>query len=103
MFGDLFGNMEENSKAVEAKLAALTVEGQAEDGAVKVLANGKHEVISIQIDPEKLDWTDQEQVLDLLVVALNRAMEKATAEGAEITQQMMKDMLPPGLGGLFGG
>ncbi len=101
----MFGNMEEMQQQMKAKLAVITVEAESGDGAVKVTANGAREVLNISINKEKLDWNDQEEVEDLVTVAVNRALEMATEKEALETQNMMKEMLPPGMGdlsGLFG-
>ena len=100
MFGDLMGNMEEQQKELKAKLAEITVEAEAGDGAVKVTANANREIVNISIDKEKLDWEDQEQVEDLVMVAVNRALEKAAEKEAAETQNLIKDLLPPGLDNL---
>lgn len=98
----MFGNMEEKQQEMREKLAKITVEAEAGDGAVIVKANANREIINISIDPGKLDWEDREMVEDLLTVAVNRALEKAAETEAAETQRLIKDMLPPGLEGLGG-
>lgn len=100
MFGDLMGNMEERQKELKSKLAEMIVEAEAADGAVKVTANANREIINISINKDALDWDDQEQVEDIVMVAVNRALEKAAVKEAEESQNLIKDMLPPGLGGM---
>ena len=96
----MFGNMEEMQQQMKAKLTTITVEAEAGDGAIKVQANAAREILNISIDKSALDWEDHEQVEDLLLVAINRSLELAAAKEAEATQNMLKDMLPPGMGGL---
>lgn len=100
MFGDLFGNMEEMQKQLRARLAEITVEVQAGDGAVRVTANGNREITNIAIDPERIDFSDKEALEDLLLVAVNKALEAAQTREAEEVQGQMRDMLPPGMDGL---
>jgi len=105
MFGDLLGNMEEKQKAMKEKLSSILVNAEAGDGAVEVTANGNKEITNISIKKEAIDLDDMEQLEDLMMVAVNRAIEKAMVKEAEETQKMMKDMMPPGmgdLGNLFG-
>ena len=102
MFGDLMGNMEERQKELKLKLAEITVEADAGDGAVKVTANANREIVNISINKEGLDWEDQEEVEDLVMVAVNRALELAAEKEAAETQNLLKDMLPPGMPDLFG-
>ena len=103
MFGDLFGNIQKQQDDLVAKTAEIIVE--TEVGGVKVTANGAKEVLNISItDPSVL--ADKEQLEDLLVVAVNRALSEAGEKGAEMAQNAMSSMLPPGMGdlsSLFGG
>lgn len=100
MFGDMFGQMEEQQKEMRKQLAAIEVEAESGDGAVKVVANANREIINISINKEGLDWDDQEQVEDLVMVAVNRVLEKAAEREAEETQKLIQNMMPPGMGGL---
>lgn len=100
MFGDLMGNMEERQKELKAKLAEITVNAEAGDGAVKVTANANREIVNISINKDALDWDDQEEVEDLVMIATNRALELAAEKEAIENQNLLKDMMPPGFGGL---
>ncbi|MFK8102113.1 MAG: YbaB/EbfC family nucleoid-associated protein [Saprospiraceae bacterium] len=100
MFGDMFGNMEEKQKELRAKLATIIVEADADNGAVKVSANANREITNITIDRAKIDVEDLEQVEDLVMAAVNRALLLAAEKEAEGSQSLLKDMLPPGMGDL---
>lgn len=102
MFGDLFGNLEEQQNALKEQLSQIFVTENAEDGAIVVTADANRTITNISIDPEKLDLSDSEQLEDLLMVAINRVLEQAAAKEAEASQKLVQDMLPPGMGGLFG-
>ncbi|HMQ89566.1 MAG TPA: YbaB/EbfC family nucleoid-associated protein [Flavilitoribacter sp.] len=102
MFGDLFGQMEEQQKAIKEKLAAITVEAESGDGAVKVTATAARQLLNITINPEAIHPEDPEELEDLILVAVNRALELAAAKESEESQKLIQDMLPPGFGGLFG-
>lgn len=102
MFGDLLGNMEEKQRAVKETLAGIEITGEAGGGAIVVTANANREILNVSINRESLEWDDVEQVEDLLVVAINDALAKAAVTEATETQNLLKDMLPPGLSGLFG-
>jgi DNA-binding YbaB/EbfC family protein len=98
--------LEAQAKAGEVKkrLDAITVTGTAEGGKVSVTANGNKKVLSITIDEELVQEADKEQLEDLLLIAVNKALEQAEnlsqSEMAAMTQQMLGGM--GGLGGLFG-
>jgi len=102
MFGDMFGQVEEQQKAMRQQLATITVEAEAGDGAVKVVANANREILNITFNKELLDWSDTEQVEDLVTVAINRALEIAAQKEAAESQKLLQNMLPPGFGDLFG-
>ena len=98
MFGDLFGNMEEKQQEMRKRLAAVTVEGNA-DGLV-VRANANREILNVSIPRDLLAAEDPEQLEDLIVVATNRALQAAAEVEAREAQNLLKDMMPPGLGNL---
>jgi len=78
--------MEEAQKELETK----EVTGTAGGGMVTVVATGKKTLKSIKIEPEILQ-EDPEMVEDMIVAAVNQAMQKVD----EITQDS--------LGGITGG
>lgn len=102
MFGDLFGQMEEQQKEMKAKLAGIIVEAEAGDGAVKVSANAARQLLNITILPELINPAEPEELEDLILVAVNRALEKATEKEMAESQKMIQGMLPPGMDSLFG-
>ena len=95
--------MEAQQKAGEIKkrLDAITVSGTAEGGKITVTANGNKVVQSVQIDSDFLASADKEEVEELLVVAINKAMEQAENISQSEMAAMTKDMLG-GLGDMFG-
>lgn len=95
MFGNLLGGMEEKQEAMRQKLASETVIGTA-DG-ITVTANGNRDIVNIQIDPAVL--TDKEQLEDLLVVAVNRALKAALELEGDAAQKLLQESLG-GFGGL---
>jgi len=92
--------MEEKQKEMQEKLSAITLEGVAEGGAVRVTVTASREITNISIDKDKVDTSDLEQLEDLIMVAANRALSAAADKEAEEAQNMLKNMLPPGMGGL---
>ena len=94
--------MEAQQKAGEVKkrLDAITVSGTAEGGKITVTANGNKVVQSVQIDSAFLAASDKEEIEELLVVAINKAMDQAENVSQSEMAAMTKDMFG-GLGGLF--
>ena len=65
--------MQTEMKKIQEGLAQKTVEASSGGGMVKVVANGKQEIISIQIEPEVLK-EDKSMVEDLVTAAVNEAI-----------------------------
>jgi nucleoid-associated protein EbfC len=99
MFGDLLGSFEQKQQEMMAKANAIVVETAV--GGVSVKANGNKEILNISITDASI-LTDKEELEDVLMVAVNRALAQAGEQAAIETEKMMSSMLPPGLGGLFG-
>ena len=70
--------MEETTKELEEKEYTAAAGG----GAVEVTVSGKKELLSVKIAEEVVDPDDIEMLEDLIVAAVNEAMEKADAESA---------------------
>lgn len=102
MFGNLFGNIEEQQEALQQKLESIQLESSVMDGAIVVKGNAKREILDILIDQSKVDMSDVEQLQDLLVTAVNDLILMATEAEQVESQKLINDILPPGLGGLFG-
>lgn len=103
MFGDLFGNVEQQQAEMRKKLAEISVTAEAGGGAVIVTANANREILDVKIDKSKLDWEDLDEVQDLIVAAVNNALEKAMVKEQAEAQKLISQMMPPGMSGLFGG
>jgi DNA-binding YbaB/EbfC family protein len=98
--------LEAQQKAGEVKdrLNAITVTGSAGGGVVVVTANGNKQILSVKIDPVVLKEGDIEMLEDVILTAVNQALEQAEnvnqTEMAAMTKNMFGDM--GALGGLFG-
>ena len=95
MFGKL-NDMQTKVKEAQEKLGEVTVEANAGGGMVKVKANGKRELLSIDIDKDVIDPEDKEMLEDLIVAGVNKALEKAEEAGKQKMQDVYKDMMPGG-------
>ena len=93
--------MEAQQKAgeVKKKLDAISVSGSVEGGKVIVTANANKVIQSVSIDPEFLKDADHEELEELLVTAINKAMQQADNISQSEMAAMTKSMLG-GLGGL---
>jgi DNA-binding YbaB/EbfC family protein len=78
------GNMLKQAQKLQTKmlklqeeLAEKTVETTAGGGMVKVVANGKQQIVSLQIEKEVVDPEDVEMLQDLILAAVNDALAQA--------------------------
>ena len=62
--------MQENMQRLQSELASLEVEGQAGGGMVRIVANCKHQVRRVTIEPALLS-EDKDLLEDLLAAAIN--------------------------------
>ena len=62
---------------LQEELAEKTVESSSGGGMVTVVANGRQQIVSIQIENEVVDPEDVEMLQDLIQAAVNDALAKA--------------------------
>jgi nucleoid-associated protein EbfC len=108
---DMMGMMgkvkEMQSKMQEAqdKLADITAEGESGGGMVKVLVNGKKELLKIDIEPELVNVQEIRILQDLIVAAVNKALseveDKSKAEMSKVTEGIIPKIPGFDLGNLF--
>jgi DNA-binding YbaB/EbfC family protein len=67
--------MQERLSQVQAELETETVEATAGGGAVRVVATGGQKLVSVTVDPAAA--ADVEMLQDLVIAAVNEAMEKS--------------------------
>ncbi|RZB37070.1 MAG: uncharacterized protein SRB2_01574 [Desulfobacteraceae bacterium Eth-SRB2] len=74
---------------LQEEMADKTIETTSGGGMVKVVANGRQQVLSIQIEKEVVDPDDVEMLQDLILAAVNDALiksqEMATQEMSKLT------------------
>jgi DNA-binding YbaB/EbfC family protein len=91
--------MQEEMQKAQENLENITVEATSGGGMVKVEANCKFKILSISIEPEVYD-DDKEMLEDLVIAAVNQAIEnaqeKANEEMQKVTGGMMGGLNLPG-------
>lgn len=90
--------MQQEMLKMQQEMETKTYEATAGGGVVTANVNGKHELVSIVIDPEAVDPEDVEMLQDLVVAAVNEAMRKADADAASSMQKLTGGL---NLGGLL--
>lgn len=99
MFGNMLNKkmmekMQGQMEEVKSKLNNISVTGEAENGNIKVVANGNRLLNSIEINEDFFKSASREQIEDLILTAANRALEQAErVEKSEMSHAAM-GMLP---------
>ncbi len=93
------GNLMKQAQKLQSKmlkmqdeLAEKTVETAVGGGMVKVVANGRQQILSIEIEKEVVDPDDVEMLQDLVLSAVNDALVKS--------QEMVSDEMGKLTGGM---
>ena len=89
--------MQSDMAKVQAELGNKTVTEESGGGMVKATANGKKEIISIVIDEEIAKSGDKEMLEDLVVAAVNKALQSAGKMAEDEMGAITKGMMPPGM------
>ena len=82
---------------MQEELASRTVEASAGGGMVKVVANGKQQIESIQIEKEVVDPDDIDMLQDLILAAVNDALNKSQEMVSGEMGKLTGGMKIPGL------
>jgi hypothetical protein len=91
MMGQL-QKLQEQLQEAQAKLAEETVSASVGGGVVKITVTGDQRCQAIEIDPELLKDVDAEMLQDLLLTAMNSALDKS--------RELQSQRLGPLAGGL---
>jgi len=82
---------------LQEEMADKTVETTSGGGMVKVVANGRQQVLSIQIEKEVVDPDDVEMLQDLVLAAINDALIKSQEMATEEMSKLTGGLSIPGL------
>ena len=90
--------MQEDMVKAQEELADETLEVTAGGGMVTVVITGHQRIQSISVKPEVVDPEDVEMLQDLLVAAVNQAIEQSQAMAAELPAGVPGGLELAGLG-----
>lgn len=89
--------MQDQITKAQQEIEEATVEASAGGGAVTVVVSGQPRLQSIKIAPEAVDADDVEMLEDMIVAALNEALEKVRTMQAERFGSVTGGLDIPGL------
>ena len=85
----------------QEELQARTYEAAAGGGMVTAVVNGKFDLVSINMDKEVVDPEDLDMLQDLVVAAVNAAIEKARETTNQEMAKLTGGLNIPGMPKLF--
>jgi hypothetical protein len=98
------GNMMKEAQKLQARmlkmqeeLAEKTVESAVGGGMIKVVANGRNQVVGIRIEKEVVNPEDVEMLQDLILAAVNDALTKSQEMVAAQMSKLTGGLNLPGL------
>ena len=68
---------------MQAEMEEKTYSAKSGGGVVEAVVSGKHELVSLKINPEAVDPEDVEMLCDMVVAAVNEAMRLADTTMSE--------------------
>ena len=74
--------MQQDMLKMQEEMEAKEYDATSGGGMVTARVNGKHELVSLTINPEAVDPDDVEMLQDMVIAAVNEAMRKADADAA---------------------
>ncbi|MBZ0274474.1 YbaB/EbfC family nucleoid-associated protein [bacterium] len=84
---------------VQQELGSRIVEASVGGGMVIAKANGKLEIVSVEIKPEVIASGDAEMLQDLVIAAVNEALRRAQAVASEEMGKVAGALKIPGMFG----
>jgi nucleoid-associated protein EbfC len=97
-------SMMKQAQKLQAKMAEMqeelgnrTVSAQAGGGMVEAVVNGRQELLSLRIDKEVVSPDDVEMLQDLILAAINEALNRSREMMAQEMSKLTGGMQIPGL------
>jgi len=89
--------MQQRLMKIQEELANETIQATAGGGAVTIVMNGHQQVKSVKIEPEVVDANDVTMLEDILVAAINEAVEKSQQLASKRMSALTGGLRIPGL------
>ena len=86
--------MQAKLREAQDNLQRIVVTGESGAGMVKATVNGKKKILAVEIDSSLLTGNDKVLIQDLVVAAVNKAMEEADVLAREELRKSTEGMLP---------
>ena len=92
-------DLQARMKEAQEQLSSITESAESGAGLVRVTINGQKKIVGLEIDNDLIKPEDKEMLQDLVVAAVNKAMENIEPKIKDHLQKSTQGMLPniPGL------
>ena len=91
---------QQKADEVKKRLDNISVSGETEGGKVRVIASANKEIRELTIDSEFFAQADKEELEEIIIVAINKALTQAEKVSQSEMQAVSQDLLG-GFGNLF--
>ena len=91
--------LQRKMQELQAELGERTVSAQAGGGMVEAVVNGRQELVSLTIDPEVASPDDVDMLQDLVLAAVNEALNRSREMMAQEMGKLTGGMSIPGMFG----
>ncbi len=89
--------LQKKMQDLQAELGERTITAQAGGGMVEAVVNGRQELVSLKIDPEVATPDDVEMLQDLVLAAINEALNRSREMVAQEMSKLTGGLSMPGL------
>ena len=86
--------VQEKMKQAQEGLTDITATGEAGAGLVKATVNGKKQLANLEIDNDLIKPEDKEVMQDLVIAAVNKALEEVDAKAKEEMKKSTEGFIP---------
>ena len=91
--------LQDKMKQAQDELQFLTASAESGGGLVRATANGQRRLLKLEIDESLLTPDDRDMLADLVVAAVNKALEEVNEQAREELKRKTSGLMPnvPGL------
>ena len=91
--------LQDKMKQAQDELQFLTASAESGGGLVRATANGQRRLLKLEIDESLLTPDDRDMLADLVVAAVNKALEEVNEKAREELKSKTSGLMPnvPGL------
>ncbi|MEQ8470461.1 MAG: YbaB/EbfC family nucleoid-associated protein [Marinoscillum sp.] len=86
--------VQENVKVAQEGLKNITATGESGAGMVKAEVNGQKELIDLTIDESLINKDDSVMMKDLIIAAVNKAIQEVEVKSKEHMKKATEGMIP---------